>query len=743
LLSFSEWWNEGLRTRDRRADAKKEREERERKAKGLKATDSSAPGGKHDKTVSLTEFVSLMFQMLQPYRVMFGFGVLTLFAAAGTELVLPHYTAKTIFSVQKGNAAHFYQCVKTLIVLAFAYSITASARGMTFGFLNQRFVYLLRSKLFKNILDQDITFHDQADVGVLTSRLTSDCSSMSRILGMNINLLIRNVFKTIGGAAYLWILSPHFFATTALSLTLVLIINFNYGKYSRKAAATEQEQLALGNQIATEVLSLIRTVRIFGSERSEGKKYVKSLDHLLTIGSRQIVAYGLFLTSASFLSNATEAICLLIGGMRCLKGEISAEELTKFLFYAQFVVQSALASSEQVANINTAIGSSECVLMLLRRKPNTNVGDGKQIATDSGTNNDTEEGSLQIENFRGNLEFSNVNFSYPYLNMVEEGLEDTVASGSSQDEIEFESQDEELNGDKGEPGMTLSNINFSLKPGTVTALVGPSGGGKSTLVALLQYLYQPTSGTILADGVPIDQLDAKWYRSQIGYVEQEPKLFELPVGENIGYGLPSSSPSSDNQQQQAQEDTNMMINKTAVEKAAREANALEFVKKLPDYLDTWIGNSSLSGGQRQRIALARAFVRSPKILILDEATSALDAESEYQVQKALNQVFSQKDKSVLIIAHKLSTVTNADKILVLKEGKIVEEGTHSDLMALKGTYAKLASRQGVDLAPHCEKIKKVSPVSTPKGFSSYEETEADKTSSKSSLDDTDVLEITN
>ena len=149
------------------------------------------------------------------------------------------------------------------------FSVTASLRGMTFGFLNQRFVYKLRTRLFENLLRQDITFHDQSDVGVLTSRLTSDCSSMSRILGMNINLLIRNTFKAIGGACYLWVMSPRFFGQTLVSLLVILLINVKYGAFSRKAAKTEQEQLALGNQIATEVLTLVRTVRIFGTEGEE------------------------------------------------------------------------------------------------------------------------------------------------------------------------------------------------------------------------------------------------------------------------------------------------------------------------------------------------------------------------------------------------------------------------------------------------------------------------------------------
>ncbi len=246
-------------------------------------------------------------------------------------------------------------------------------------------------------------------------------------------------------------------------------------------------------------------------------RYVRSLDHLLRIGTRQIVAYGAFLTSASFLVNMTNAACLLLGGIKCLRGEITAEQLTTFLFYTQFVVESALASSEQVANINTAVGSSERVLMLLRRQPNAHLlkeeegggkegrGEDRQLALAEGAEG-RGAGKLKLGDFKGNLEFRGVSFAYPYIDKLDAG--DDGGEGDSSASFESYAEAEE-GGDRGsteasqrkqrEPGqeggegkerrgqqLTLSNINLTLKPGTVTALVGPSGGGKSTLVALLQ-----------------------------------------------------------------------------------------------------------------------------------------------------------------------------------------------------------------------------------------------------------------
>jgi len=387
-------------------------------------------------------------------------------------------------------------------------------------------------------------------------------------------------------------------------------------------------------------------------------RYTTSLKHLLAIGVRRTVAYGLFMCSASFLVAFTDALCLLFGGYRAMQGEVTGQQLTSFLFYADFVVSSALATCEQYANIMGAVGSSERVMQLLDSKtpPPASASHPQPPGSEPAVAPPSTQGKLKLDQFTGRIDFVNVDFIYP-------GDEKRKLKQSQK---------------------TLDGITMTLKPGTVTALVGPSGGGKSTLIALLQSLYQPSSGCILADGVPIQSLDPKWYREQIGYVEQEPKLFELPVGENISYG-------SD------------WVSRDDIAKAAREANAAQFVSKLPDGYATWVRNDSLSGGQKQRVALARVLIRSPTLLILDEATSALDAESEYEVQKVLDKIFRQRDKTVLIIAHKLSTVTNADDIIVLKDGAVVESGKHYELMARGGTYAELASKQGVvDLAPHCQ-----------------------------------------
>lgn len=234
----------------------------------------------------------------------------------------------------------------------------------------------------------------------------------------------------------------------------------------------------------------------------------------------------------------------------------------------------------------------------------------------------------------------------------------------------------------------LDGVTLAIPAGRLTALVGLSGSGKSTLIALIQRLYDPGEGAVLLDGMDLRTLDSTWFRSRIGVVSQEPQLFHMTVAENIALGCPWAT-------------------RGDVERAARLANAHDFIAALPQGFDTPVSDKLLSGGQRQRVAIARALVRDPALLILDEATSALDAESEAAVQEALDRAMRTPGRTIIVIAHRLATVRNADEILVLSGGRLAEQGRHSALMRRGGIYAALVKRQSGavldqerDLAPH-------------------------------------------
>jgi len=333
---------------------------------------------------------------------------------------------------------------------------------------------------------------------------------------------------------------------------------------------------------------------------------------------------GFLLEELHFFANISIAFVLWFGGTLVISKEMSAGNLTSFIIYTLGVAGAVGLVTGLYGDVMKAVGSSERVFELLDRTPRVRW-----------------KGGIILNKFQGALEMNNVHFSYP-----------------------------------SRPDVTVLNgVNLSLRPGEVVALVGPSGGGKSTIVALLEIFYYPTKGTITLDGQDISKLDPQVLRNRIGLVSQEPLLFGKNIAENIAYGRPD-------------------ISRSQIVEAAKVANADQFIMSFPDGYDTMVGERGirLSGGQKQRISIARALLINPSILLLDEATSALDAESEYLVREALDRLM--KGRTVLVIAHRLSTVQHANLVCVVDKGCIVEQGTHDELLTKsKGLYTKLVKRQ--------------------------------------------------
>ena len=309
-----------------------------------------------------------------------------------------------------------------------------------------------------------------------------------------------------------------------------------------------------------------------------------------------------------------------------MTGELTVGELTSFILYTLIVAMALSALADLWSDFARARGASERIFELLDREPVVDQGSGEII-----------------DAVTGRVEFAGVSFAYPVRPDV----------------------------------RVLDDINLELEPGTVTALVGPSGAGKSTVAALVLRLYDPDEGAVLLDGQDLKELDARWLRTRIGTVAQEPVLFSTTIAANIRYGRPDATDSE-------------------VEDAANAAHAHDFIVDLPDGYSTEVGERGvrLSGGQKQRVAIARALLKDPPILILDEATSSLDAESESLVQDALERLMT--DRTSLVIAHRLSTVKNADRVVVLDGGMVAEAGVHDELMVADGLYRRLVSRQLVE-----------------------------------------------
>ncbi|XP_028783965.1 ABC transporter B family member 26, chloroplastic isoform X2 [Neltuma alba] len=505
-------------------------------------------------------------------------------------------------------------------------------RGCCFGIANMILVKRMRETLYSSLLLQDISFFDDVTVGDLTSRLGADCQQVSRVIGNDLNLILRNVLQGTGALTYLLFLSWPLGLFTLMICSILSAVLLLYGRYQKKAAKLIQEVTASANEVAQETFSLIRTVRVYGTEEEELGRYKWWLGKLADISLRQSAAYGFWNFSFNNLYHSTQVIAVLFGGMSILAGHITAEKLTKFILYSEWLIYSTWWVGDSISSLMQSVGASEKVFHLMDLSPSSQF----------------RAKGVKLQRLLGNIEFINVSFHYPSRPMV----------------------------------SVVRHVNFAVRPGEVVAIAGLSGSGKSTLVNLLLRLYEPTNGQILVDGVPLKELDIMWWRERIAFVGQEPKLFRMDISSNIRYGCTRE------------------IKQEDVEWAAKQAYAHDFISALPNGYETLVDDDLLSGGQKQRIAIARAILRDPKILILDEATSALDAESEHNVKGVLRSVKndSLSMRSVIVIAHRLSTIQAADRIVVMDSGKIVEIGSHSELLLRDGLYARLTSKQADSVA---------------------------------------------
>jgi len=497
--------------------------------------------------------------------------------------------------------------------------VAGNIRYYLFSLSGERIVLKLREQLYRSILKQEVAFFDFNRTGELMSRLASDCTTLQNTVSVN----IRNLAQVIGGFGFM------FYTSWKLSAVLIVIIPpiaamaFYFGKKIRALSKDFQATLASSSIVAEETISGQRTVKSFVQEDNEVARYHQSLAGALKLARKRIRVIAEFMTFAMVIGVAAISIVLWYGGREVIAASLTAGELVQFLLYL-FVVAIGVGSLGSLwGDLMAGIGASHRVFEIIEREPAFN-----------------DEG-FTLPNVQGAIEFRDVGFSYPTR----------------------------------PDAKVIDHLSFKIASGQIIALVGSSGGGKSTIASLLPRFYDPTEGQILIDGVEQKKLKISWLREQIGIVSQEPVLISSTIEENIRYGRWSASDSE-------------------VQEAARSANALDFINGFPEGFKTLVGERGvqLSGGQKQRVAIARALLKDPKILILDEATSNLDTESEHLVQSALKILM--KGRTTILIAHRLATVREADTIFVIDGGSIAQTGRHENLVGDKsGIYFKLLQRQ--------------------------------------------------
>ncbi len=581
------------------------------------------------KKISLSGLKNLfkLYRFIRPYRSEYALGMFLLLISSAASLAFPKLLGDLVDIGQAGMIKEQINRIGLLLVAVLLIQATASYfRILLFVRVTEKTLADLRRTVYNHLIRLPLKFFQGRRVGELNSRLSADISLLQDAMTTTLAEFIRQILIIVGGISLLMFTSMKLtlFMLAVLPVVMVLVIIF--GRYIRKLSKEAQNQVAESNVVVEETLQGIQSVKSFTNEFHEMDRYGAITGKIAQTGIQNGRMQGAF-SSFIILGLFGAMVAVIWKGADLLgKGELQTGELFSFIIYSGFIGGTIGGLASVLGRVQKYVGATENLLEIL---------------------DETEEPVHEkltlapSETLKGRIRFDNLRFEYP--------------SRTGTD--------------------VLAEINFSVEPNNLIALVGPSGAGKSTLVSLLMRLYEPSSGRILFDEKEATEFPLTALRSQMAVVPQDIFLFGGTISENIAYGRWGATTEE-------------------IVEAAKQANAWQFISEMKDGLETLVGErgTQLSGGQRQRIAIARALLKNPQILILDEATSSLDSESERLVQEALEKLM--QGRTSIVIAHRLATIRRADKIIVLDKGRIVEQGTHEHLMKLdKGVYRGLSELQ--------------------------------------------------
>jgi len=560
------------------------------------------------------------------YRGRAALALVALTVAAVTTLVVPVAVRRMIdFGFTPEGIARINSYFSVMIAVVAVLASASASRFYLVMTIGERIVADLRRDVFAHLISLSPAFFDSSRSGELMSRLTADTTQIKSAVGASVSIALRNFMLFIGATAMMVITSPRLSGLVLLAIPVIVLPLVAFGRWVRRLSRNAQDTLAEASAYASELVGAIRTVQAYTGERLANARFGGEVEQAYDAARNSTRARALLTAIIIFIVFTSVVVILWIGSNDVLTGSITPGRLGQFVLYAAFAALALGQLSEVWGEVSAASGASERLFEILRVK--------SQITTPASPR-------ALPEPARGDVGFENVSFAYPTR----------------------------------PDALAVDGVTLSVRAGEKVAIVGPSGAGKSTLFHLLLRFYDPASGTISLDGVPIKAADPHQVRARIALVPQDSVVFAATARDNIRFGRPEASDAE-------------------VERAADLAHASEFIRRLPGGFDAPLGERgvTLSGGQRQRIAIARAILRDAPLLLLDEATSSLDAESETLVQTALEELM--RHRTTLVIAHRLATVLSCDRIMVLDQGRIVEQGTHASLVAAGGLYARLARLQ--------------------------------------------------
>ena len=575
------------------------------------------------KPVNFRELWPDVWELVKPRRnvLALGMGLMVINRVCG--LVLPASTKFLIDNVIRHHQAQLLTPLILAVVTAtIIQGVTSFSLTQLLSKAGQRLIAELREKVQRHVGRLPIAYYDANKTGVLVSRIMSDVEGVRNLIGTGLVEFAGGLLTAV--LSMIWLLRINALMT-GVTLAVVLVFSFILSKAFKHIRPIFRERGKINAEVTgrlTESLSGVRVVKGYHGEERESKVFAAGVDRLLNNVLRSLSAMSLMTLSATVLMGIVGAIVMFLGTRAVFANTMTLGDLMTFTAFLAFMIAPVVGVVQIGTQISEAFAGLERTREVLRERPEDQDPD-REIA---------------LPEIRGEVEFADVRFSY------EAGKE------------------------------VLHGISFESHPGTVTALVGSSGSGKSTIIGLISAFYKPDSGKVLVDGQDLSKVLLDSFRTQLGVVLQETFLFDGTIRENIAFSRPGAT-------------------EEEIMRACRIARVDEFAEKFTDGYDTVVGERGvkLSGGQRQRVSIARAILAEPRILILDEATSSLDSESEALIQEGLS--YLMRGRTTFVIAHRLSTIRRADQILVVEGGMILERGTHEELFATQGRYFELYTKQ--------------------------------------------------